>query len=428
MDIYRSKSTRKRFGDSKLHYNIDLTQVNKKDIITNAVDEMVEINEINENDGNSSEDEMAVGSGSGSDNDNDNVGSAYNSGSDMLTDGDAPPTPTQRHETIRSQMWKAEDLDAEESGVAGNGIKVENVNEIGFDGKKIGKRKKGEAKRVSAKKKRDIHAAADNNELIKITDEENMHDKNTKYATLAGKEPTYAPYLYNNVDVLNGYTQRGQALPNGTGQITLNKDDLNGINGIRIKGIDLDAGSYNIDDFMNNGNTSDTNGNGNYNITVRNTFDNVHVNTFKKVFTKPKESITLVIFELENVLCTNMKLISQQTVSDIENTDLQRMILAFGGEERLEKLHELFCDTILTEAQHACFLLTNERSKPTIKALERCDLAQYFASKNVGRKGKVQVLSHVIGNNHKLLANVQHKKHLFLLRLIKVMLHFLLCF
>ena len=276
-----------------------------------------------------------------------------------LTDGEAPPTPTQRHETLRSVTnTHANYLFSEQ--------RDQDLQGIDFHGRVIGKRKKGKSKRVPEEFQNEMREKANKGQLIKISE----HKDDPHSLKLAGKEHTYAPYLYHNISIRQ----------KSTGEVLSNEPSV-----------------YNHINQIHN-----------------------QVNTFQNVYHKPKEPITLVIFEFESVLCTSMKLIENKRMNDIATTDLQKMLLAFGGVDRLEELHELFCNVILTKPQTACFLLSDELSNTIFKALERTDLAQYFVSWNKTFKGKKRKLSHVIGNDHRLRETVEGKKHLLLLKLIEV--------
>ena len=91
-----------------------------------------------------------------------------------------------------------------------------------------------------------------------------------------------------------------------------------------------------------------------------------------------------------------VKLIENKKMNGIATINSQKMLLAFGGVDRLEELHELFCNVILTKPQRV--LLSDELSNTIFKhwqeqILHNILLAGIKLSKQ--KKGK---LSHVIGS------------------------------
>ena len=293
-------------------------------------------------------------------------------------DDSAPPTPTQRHDSVRETSTK-ENLRLDEKD-----LKNQDLNNIDFAGKILGKRKKGKAKKTSQTLQKQTREKANNNELKRITDERDE----TQYGQLKNKEETYAPYM-------NGVSVREKSLVSAG--VALDNNNNSNNNNNNSNGNEFDVG---------NGLGDDGNAHG--------------INTFKKIYKLPTEQITLVIFEFEDVLCTNMKAVTHKTAKDIANTDLSKMLLTFGGVERLEELHEILSNVILTTADVTCFLLADHMSSTIFKVLERTDLAQYFISVNRAPDGKKKKLSHVIGHDHKLSKDSEGKKHLLLLKLIRV--------
>ena len=87
----------------------------------------------------------------------------------------------------------------------------------------------------------------------------------------------------------------------------------------------------------NDNNNSDANTN---NLDVGDA-GNIHqFNTFKKVYALPTEQITLVILEFEDILGAKMTS-AHKTAKHIASTDKSKMLLIFGGVERLEEWHPI---------------------------------------------------------------------------------------
>ena len=91
------------------------------------------------------------------------------------------------------------------------------------------------------------------------------------------------------------------------------------------------GGSLRKKSFVNPGVALDNNHNNNNNNNNSNSNANANeldigngLNTFKKIYKLPIEQITLVIFEFEDVLCTNMKAVTHKTAKDVANTDLSK--------------------------------------------------------------------------------------------------------
>ena len=64
-----------------------------------------------------------------------------------------------------------------------------------------------------------------------------------------------------------------------------------------------------------------------------------------------------------------MKSIENKTAKDIKNTDLKKMLISFGGVDRLENLHEFFCNVVFTRPGQSCFLLTDQLSDTAFKVM-----------------------------------------------------------
>jgi len=130
--------------------------------------------------------------------------------------------------------------------------------------------------------------------------------------------------------------------------------------------------------------------------------------------------ITTVVFDLEYVLTTNINKLKYKGVDGVIAMDPIRKKLCFGGDHRIEALQQ-FLERIharndeIESARESikCFILCNESSKMVLQLLMDCNLVRYFIS----RFGN-QLVSHVIGWDHGMAQETNHKKHLILLKLM----------
>jgi len=130
--------------------------------------------------------------------------------------------------------------------------------------------------------------------------------------------------------------------------------------------------------------------------------------------------ITTVVFDLEYVLTTNINKLKFKGVDGVIAMDPIRKKLCFGGDHRIEALQQ-FLERIharndeIESARESikCFILCNESSKMVLQLLMDCNLVRYFIS----RFGN-QLVSHVIGWDHGMAQETNHKKHLILLKLM----------
>lgn len=131
--------------------------------------------------------------------------------------------------------------------------------------------------------------------------------------------------------------------------------------------------------------------------------------------------VTTVVFELEHVLSTNIEKLRYKGVAAVSAMNPIRKQLCFGGVGRIEALQK-FLERVherndsLDEGggdSIKCFILANESSKMVLQLLMDCNLVKYFIS----RFGN-QLVSHVIGWDHGMAQETNHKKHLILLKLM----------
>ena len=95
--------------------------------------------------------------------------------------------------------------------------------------------------------------------------------------------------------------------------------------------------------------------------------------------------------------------------------------LCFGGDDRIEALQN-FLEKVHVrneEENHArdnvkCFIIATEGSRMVLQLLMDLGLLQYFVS----RFGD-QLVSHVIGKDHAMAQETNHKKHLILMKLLQ---------
>jgi len=134
----------------------------------------------------------------------------------------------------------------------------------------------------------------------------------------------------------------------------------------------------------------------------------------------PAIPVTTVVFELEHVLTTNIDKLRFKSHEDVMSMNPHREKLCFGGEHRIEAIQE-FLERIHERNDGAedgresvkCFILSDESSKMVLQLLMDINLVKYFIS----RFGD-QLVSHVIGSDHGMAKETNHKKHLILLKLL----------
>ena len=131
--------------------------------------------------------------------------------------------------------------------------------------------------------------------------------------------------------------------------------------------------------------------------------------------------VTTVVFELEHVLSTNIDKLRSKGVVAVSAMHPVRKQLCFGGEGRiealqkfLERVHERNDSFENAGESIKCFILSKESSKMILQLLMDCNLVKFFIS----RFGN-QLVSHVIGRDHGMAQETNHKKHLILLKLME---------
>ena len=190
------------------------------------------------------------------------------------------------------------------------------------------------------------------------------------------------------------------------------------------------------------------------------------------------DNITLVLYEFNNVLLTNMRLYDELSLTEvnvkskmkkrgrvtnvdtIRHFDIHDLMLTFGGDDRMGQLHEHFDFVLETNGplgspkspsrsakskskennkdnnkenkenkeneenkgdQVLCFLLSNEfDTEMMYEIIRRCKLAEYFQTR-VKRK---HYMCHVIGKNH-FLKKMEHteneREYLTILKIMHIL-------
>ena len=237
----------------------------------------------------------------------------------------SPGTPTQRHDSSHHTFDHSSNNKLDESQID---MDLKNMN---FKGQKLHKRKKPKAKHTSDELKEKVKEKMKQNKIRPIA-EQTKHHHTTK---IANKEDTYAPYV-DGVSVLENSAQN-------------NGDHLV-----------FDSNNGNVtSNTLSSGNTTDT--------ATLSPFNSASATASTQVLTKPSAPITLVIFEFEYVLATMMTSIKDRTVNDITYTDLKKMLLAYGGVDRVDLIHIFMTNVVMAKEENACFMITNEASETVYK-------------------------------------------------------------
>jgi len=130
--------------------------------------------------------------------------------------------------------------------------------------------------------------------------------------------------------------------------------------------------------------------------------------------------ITTLVLDLEHVLSTNADAVRGKSENGLLGVDHIRKQLCFGGEQRIEAI-KVFMERVhernewTKEAQKTvkCFIVCDEWSKMVLQLLMDIGLVSYFMS-----RFRFEMVSHVVGRDHAMAINADHKKHLILLDLL----------
>ena len=128
------------------------------------------------------------------------------------------------------------------------------------------------------------------------------------------------------------------------------------------------------------------------------------------------ERVTLMVFALQNVVCTDTTHIHNKTEAYVSSMSTTQRQLCFGGQERIAQL-QCFLQKVRKEHSMQCMIVTQESTKTVLRLLQECTLLRHFVSRSSQNAGKV--VSHVIGWDDALAKKAQHKMHLILLQLLQ---------
>ena len=246
-------------------------------------------------------------------------------------------TPTQRHDVIPGTTLNRGRSSEESTKLSlddqAKDIDLQNMN---FKGQPLFKRKKPKAKETRASLKERVKQDKENKKIQTVMES----DKNEKYVKkIANREDTYAPHVDGVSIIEKSMDDNENAVDRLVGQEEKKDDgdDGGGKNNSGLKPILVPESTTDND------------------LTSEETTPKIH------------GPISLVIWELEGVLATSMKSIASKTGKDIAFTDLPKMLLAFGGVERLDKLHIYLTDVVCDRSDRVCFMITDELSQTGYK-------------------------------------------------------------
>jgi len=132
--------------------------------------------------------------------------------------------------------------------------------------------------------------------------------------------------------------------------------------------------------------------------------------------------INVIVFELSNVLCTNVEKLQDRLEGYVESMTQTQKELCFGGADRLQMVAAFLKEihqshgSAKDAVKLKCFVVANESSKMIVRLLKDTNLLKYFVSRNPENN---KFLSHVIGFDHKIAKESANKKHLMMLKLLQ---------
>jgi len=134
------------------------------------------------------------------------------------------------------------------------------------------------------------------------------------------------------------------------------------------------------------------------------------------------ESITVVVFEFDDVLCTNPDAIHRRTDAEVGVMPLLQKKLCFGGGDRIQSLKRFLRNLVRNERREddvRCFVFSDYKSAMVLQLLKDIKLLRYFLSAMPDGSGKL--LSHIIGCDHMMQYQCEAKRHLIMFKLLKSM-------
>ena len=137
-----------------------------------------------------------------------------------------------------------------------------------------------------------------------------------------------------------------------------------------------------------------------------------------------QESITVVVFEFDDVLCTNPYAVREKlsrSDSELGETPLHQKKLLFGGGDRIQSLKRFLRNLVRNEQRDdiRCFVFSDFKSALILQLLKDIKLLRYFLSAMPDGSGKL--LSHIIGCDHMMQYQCEGKRHLIMFKLLKSM-------
>jgi len=137
-----------------------------------------------------------------------------------------------------------------------------------------------------------------------------------------------------------------------------------------------------------------------------------------------EESVTVVVFEFDDVLCTNSEAMRKRSDTECEAMPLLQKKLCFGGGDRIQSLKRFLrslvrCERRTREDDVKCFVFSDQKSATVLQFLKDIKLLRYFLSAMPDGSGKL--LSHIIGSDHMMQYQCEGKRHLIMFKLLKTM-------
>lgn len=141
--------------------------------------------------------------------------------------------------------------------------------------------------------------------------------------------------------------------------------------------------------------------------------------------------VNTVVFELENVLCTNSEALRGRSETELAAMTATKKELCLGGKERIQfvldylnAIHqrnhiELRRETSNSNESVKCFVVTSFdiASKAMLHYFKDLDLLKFFVSAEPRNPQKL--ISHIIGGDHLISKQCNGRKHLILLKLLQ---------
>ena len=142
------------------------------------------------------------------------------------------------------------------------------------------------------------------------------------------------------------------------------------------------------------------------------------------VLHRMESTVNTVVFDLDNVICTNTEALqSMTTEDDLKWLSPLRKQLCFGGAERIESIKEFLCEihksnSIETlDCNLKCFIISKKSSRLILRLLKDVGLLRYFVSAAPSNPKKL--VSHIIGSDHIVSKESEGKTYLILLQLMQ---------